>query len=162
MFHRVPDTVADPPTHVDVEPPEPVVPLSHLELDLPAPVEGWATYLADRGISITIDDVGRASVSRSDARQLLTEQREAEVRRREKAAELERQLVERDRQFRASLGRGIPADAIPAGMTYAEAVASAELDGQAYRPRASVVEDLLDNSGGLTFHSIGPAAPVEE
>jgi hypothetical protein len=35
------------------------IPLSHLELDLPAPAGGWAAYLADRGISITIDDIGR-------------------------------------------------------------------------------------------------------
>jgi hypothetical protein len=111
---------ADPPTHVDVvDPPEPVVPLSHLELDLARPPEGWATFLADRGISITIDDLGRASVSRSDARQLLTEQREAEVRRREKAAELERQAVERDQAWRAQLGGGIPAYAIPDGVVSA-------------------------------------------
>jgi hypothetical protein len=44
-------------------------------------------------------------------------------------------------------------DAIPAGMTYGEAVASAELDSQTYRPRASMVEDLFDG-GGMVFHPI--------
>jgi hypothetical protein len=57
---------------------------------------------------------------------------------------------------------GASSSAMPDGMTYAEAVAAAELDSQAYRPRASVVEDLLSNDGGLTLHPIGPAAPVEE
>jgi hypothetical protein len=46
-------------------------------------------------------------------------------------------------------------------MSYAAAVASAELDGQTFRPRASVVEDLFDNSGGLVFHSYAPT-PDEE
>ena len=58
--------VADPPTDV-VVPSEELVPLVVLELSLDAPGEGWATYLADRGISITIDDIGRAAVARSDA-----------------------------------------------------------------------------------------------
>ena len=58
---------------------------------------------------------------------------------------------------RASLGVGVPASAIPPGLSYAEAVASAELNAQTYRPRASVVADALDNSG-MTFHSFGPAS----
>ena len=56
-------------------PAEPPAPLSHLELDLPAPVEGWAVFLAGRGVEVTLDDIGRMSVSRGDARQLLIEQR---------------------------------------------------------------------------------------
>ena len=45
---------------------------------------------------------------------------------------------------------------IPAGMTYAAAALSAELDAVGYRPRrSSVAEDLLDNGGGgLVFHSL--------
>jgi hypothetical protein len=158
MFRTV--AAADPPTHVDVDPPAELIALSVLALDLPAPDEGWATYLADRGISITIDDIGRASVSRSDARQLLTEQRENEAWKAEMRAAAEKQAVEADQRFRAELGVGVPASAF-AGMTYAEAVAAAELDSQVYRPRASVIEDLLSNDGSLTFHPIGPA-PVEE
>jgi hypothetical protein len=151
---------ADPPTPVDVEPPAELVPLSHLQLDLPAPGEGWPVHLAHRGVEITLDDLGRASIARADARRLFSERREAEARSRERAADLERQMVERDRQFRASLGRGIPADAIPHGMTYAEAVVSAELDSQVYRPKASVIADALDN-GGMTFHSLAPVAGDE-
>ena len=38
----------------------------------------------------------------------------------------------------------------------------AENDSLAYRPRASVVEDLLDNNGGgYVFHPIGPARMSE-
>ena len=131
-----------------------------LELDLPAPGEGWAAYLADRGISITIDDIGRAAVARSDARQLFDEKREREAQAREHAAVVERQAIEADQRFRASLGVGLPAAAIPHGMTYGEVVASAELDSQQYRPRATLVEDLLGNSDDLTFHSL--AQPDED
>src|SRR5215212_8015497 len=93
----------------DVVVPAALVPISHLALDLDVPPNDWAAFLAARNIEITLDDIGRMSVSRVAARQLLTEQREAEVRRREKAAEFERQAVERDQQFRAQLGRGVPA-----------------------------------------------------
>jgi hypothetical protein len=80
------------------------VPLSVLELDLPAPAEGWHVYLAGRGVEVTLDDIGRAAISRADARQVFDERREAEARRREKAAELERQAVVRDQQRRAQIG----------------------------------------------------------
>ena len=61
--------------------------------------------------------------------------------------------VRYDRQFRASIGAGIPASAIPAGSTYAEAMLAAELDSRTYQPhRATIAEDLFDNSGTLTFH----------
>jgi hypothetical protein len=133
--------------------------VSVLELDLPAPGEGWAAYLAARSISITIDDIGRASVSRSDARQLLTEQREAEVRRREKVAELERQAVEADRLRRSQIWRGVPADAVPIGVAPAAAMLQAAVDSRPRR-RSMLEESLAGDS--LTFHPIGPAAAVDE
>ena len=49
-------------------------------------------------------------------------------------------------------GTGVSAAALN-GMSYAEAAQQAEAASAAWRPRASVVEDLLDN-GGLTFHPI--------
>ena len=67
---------------------------------------------------------------------------------------VERQQIEADQRFRASVGVGLPVSAIPHGMTYGEVVASAELDSQPYRPRATLVEDLLGNSDELTFHSL--------
>jgi hypothetical protein len=158
MFHSKP--VADPPTDVDVvDPPAELVPLSHLQLDLPAPGGGWATFLADRGISITIDDIGRASVSRSDARQLVTEQREAEVQRREKAAEFERQAVESDQRRRAQIYAGIPAAAIPDGVHPARAMLEASRDARRTR-RVSPLQEALSGEG-MTFHPI-QSSPDEE
>ena len=135
-----------------------LIPLSYLELDLPAPVKGWAVFLAGRGVEVTLDDIGRMSVSRGDARQLLTEQREVGVRRRAKAAELERQAVERDRAWRAQIGGGIPAYAIPDGVAPAAAMLHAAVDA---RPRrTSVLQEALAGEA-LTFHPIGPAAAEE-
>ena len=149
---------ADPPAGTNVPPdadaPPELVPLSVLELDLPAPDAGWAAHLADRAIAITIDDIGRASVTRSDARRLFTEKREREAQVRELAAEVERQAIEADQLRRAQLGVGVPAAALN-GMSYAEAVQSMELDAVPYRRRTSVVEDLLSNDrSSLTFHPI--------
>jgi hypothetical protein len=107
--------------------PEPI-PLSVLDLDLSAPVGGWRAFLADRHIEIVVDDLGRSSVSRNDARRLFDEHRDEELRKAEVRAASERRAVEADQQFRASLGAGVPASAIPAGMTYAAAVLSAELE----------------------------------
>ena len=128
-----------------------LVPISHLALDLDVPPNDWAAFLAGRNIEITLDDIGRMSVSRVAARQLFDEQREAEVRRREKAAELERQAVEQDQRRRAQIWGGIPADRIPVGVSPAQAMALAEKDA---RPRRrSVLEDSLSNSGTV-FHPI--------
>jgi hypothetical protein len=55
--------------------PAELVPLSVLELDLPAPGDGWAAHLAHRGVEIVLDDIGRAAVARSDARMLFAERR---------------------------------------------------------------------------------------
>jgi hypothetical protein len=52
------------------------IPLSHLELDLPAPTTGWLIELDRRGISVITDDIGRQAISRDDARRLITEKHE--------------------------------------------------------------------------------------
>jgi hypothetical protein len=142
----------------DVMVPAELIPLVVLQLSLAAAPVEWAALLADRGMSIIIDDVGRPSVSRSDARLLLAEQHEAEVRRRERAAELERQAVEQDRLRRASLPAGIPAGMVPDGLAPAEAMM---LAGESSAPRArSVREQLLERELGsgesMVFHSFGP------
>jgi hypothetical protein len=93
--------------------PELPVPLSVLSLDLPEPPAGWTAYLNAKGVEVVDDDIGRPAVARADARMLIAEQREAEARGREKAAELERQAVEQDQQRRAQIWGGIPADLIP-------------------------------------------------
>jgi hypothetical protein len=131
-----------------------VMPISHLALDLPTPELGWPAYLSSRDIAIVEDGIGRSAISRVDAKQLFDEHRDNDARKAELRAAAEQRAIEADRVFRAQLGVGVPASLIPAGMTYAAAALSAELDGQTYRPRASVVEDLLDNGGGLVFHPI--------
>jgi hypothetical protein len=58
-----------------------------------------------------------------------------------------------DRAWRASIGAGVPADALR-GMSYAEAAQSLELDGVGYQPRASVVADAFEAPGSLVFHPL--------
>ena len=65
--------------------------------------------------------IGRRDCFRADARLLIGEHRASEVR----VAEHRgggTEAVEADQQRRASLGPGVPASALPAGMSYAEAI----------------------------------------
>jgi hypothetical protein len=132
-----------------------LIPLSHLGLDLPAPATGWLVELDRRGISITSDDLGRDSIGRDDARQLIAEHHEAEARQRQVMERQEHQLIEADRVRRANLPSGIPAGLIPDGMTAAEMLFAGER-----RPR-SVREQLLErelahSEPELVYQSIGP------
>jgi hypothetical protein len=159
MFHRKPEAVTAPPTHVDVDPPEELIPLSVLALDLPAPAD-WSAFLADRGVHIVLDDLGRSAVSRADARRLFDERRENEARNREAMERREAQLIQQDRLRRASLPTGIPAVMVPDGLRPAEAMM---LAGESSAPRAmSVREQLLQrelahrSEPELIYQSIGP------
>jgi hypothetical protein len=151
---------ADPPFSTNVEPAEQggnhgchLIPLSVLELDLAAPPLGWNVYLAGRGIAVVDDDIGRPAVARADARMLIAEQREAEARGREKAAELERQAIEADQLQRAQIWKGLPRHMIPDGVSPAQWMAQADRDAQPRR--RSVLQDALSNSGTV-FHPIAP------
>jgi hypothetical protein len=117
-----------------------LIPLSVLELDLPAPTTGWASHLADRDIEIVLDDLGRAAITRADAKQLFDEQREAEARQRELAEQRDREAMERERAFRAALPKGVPCYELPAGMSPADALMRTGLEAE--RPR-SVYTTLL-------------------
>jgi hypothetical protein len=110
-----------------------VIPLSHLELDLVAPVEGWTVFLAARGVEVTLDDIGRMSIARVDARRLLTEkrEREAEQARRRKLAEA--QAVADDQIRRAQIWQGVPADHMPPGVAPAAVMMQASRDAQPKR-----------------------------
>ena len=143
----------------EATPPDEPIPLSHLELDLPVPTIGWLAYLGNVGIEILTDDVGRPAISRTDARMLIAEHHDNEVRKAELRAAAEKRAIEQDQAFRASLGHGVK---VPDGMSYAEAARAAELDSQTYRPRRrSLVEDLLSNDG-ITFHPIRHNADEDE
>ena len=152
MFRTAP--AAEP----DMMVPADVIPLSVLSLDLSAPAEGWPAFLGRRGIAIVPDSLGRDSIGHDAAGRLLDERRADDLRRARLRAVAEREAVEADRQFRASLGRGIPATSIPAGSTYVEAAMQAELENASggYRvgARRTLLEDALDGSQTLTFHSL--------
>jgi hypothetical protein len=123
------------------------VPLSVLALDLPVPAGGWPAEL------VVLDDLGRAAVSRETARALLAEarsQQEAAARKRE---ELERQAVAADQRFRASLPAGIPAGAVPEGISAGQLMMLSDPQAQGAR-RRSVLEDALAG-GGIVFHPVG-------
>jgi hypothetical protein len=128
-----------------------LVPLSVLALDLPQPPEGWPVFLGRRGVAFLPDDLGRDSVSRSDARRLLDEKREDELRRAHLCAEAEREAVEADQLRRALLYKGVPADLVPPGVHPATAMLQAAQD--AGPRRVSPVEEALGGSG-MTYHSM--------
>jgi hypothetical protein len=137
---------------------EPLIPLSILELDLAeAPRSGWAAYLAGQGISIEFDDVGRRAISRGDAKKLLDQQRQAEIRRQDQLARLEQEAVEKDRVRRAALPKGIPWYEVAPGMTAAEAMVAGDPDR---RPRRkSAAASFLDGEG-MVMHPI--REPLED
>jgi hypothetical protein len=157
MFRAMPATA--PPADTDVIDPADLVPLSHLALDLPEPPVGWRTFLADRGIPIGSDELGRDAVSRDDARQLFTERREAEGRKREVVERNEQRAIEQDRRFRAQLWPGIPADLMPPGAAPAAVMLQANKDAQPRR--RSVLQEALSNDSGLTYHSLAPTPDDE-
>jgi hypothetical protein len=128
------------------------IPLSQLSLDLPEPVGGWAAYLKGRGIDVVTDDIGRASIARADARQLLNEYRsgEAEKARRRKLAEA--QAVADDQLRRAQIWQGVPADHMPPGVPPAAAMLQTARDAQP--KRTTPLEEALANSGTLTYHAL--------
>jgi hypothetical protein len=150
MFNKASVATAEPAPEVIV--PADVIPLSHLELDLPAPVEGWAVFLAARGIEVTLDDIGRMAVARVDARQLLTERREREAEQARRRKLQEAQAVADDQIRRSQIWGGIPADHLPPGV--APAAVMLQNDRDAQPKRQSVLEHALGNSGELTFHSL--------
>jgi hypothetical protein len=140
---------------------EPLIPLSVLALDLAeAPADGWAAFLAGQGISIEFDDLGRRCISRGDAKKLLDAQRQDQIRRQDQAARLEAEAVEKDRQRRAQLPRGLPwYVVVESGLTPAMAMVAADPDRDKRPRRRSVLEDALDG-GGSTMHILEPQ-PVD-
>jgi hypothetical protein len=148
MFKNTPAAES---AHVEAVPAE-LVPLSVLALDLGEPSTGWSSHLADRGIEIVLDDLGRASIARSDARQLFDERRENECRAREVARRQEQQAVEADKAWRSQLPVGLPWYEIPDGVPPVVAMTAAARD-ESPRKR-SMVEDLLDRRDTMVFHPI--------
>jgi hypothetical protein len=141
---------ASEPAPVDEADPVDLIPLSVLALDLPEPATGWEPFLTVRNIAVVVDDVGRDSITRADARTLIAEKHENERRAQEVAARNEQRMIEADRLRFARLGRGIPAGMIPEGMTGAAAMLLAEHES---RP-PSVREQLLEAELGGSSNSM--------
>jgi hypothetical protein len=150
MFRTAPVAESAP----DVIPRESPVPLSVLSLDLEQPPIGWATYL-NLGVEIVEDDLGRPSIHRHDARRLIAEHRDNEVRKAEVRAAAEKRAIENDQAFRRGLGVGVPTSVIPADSTYAQAALASQLNELDYRPRrTSVLEEVFSNSKEITIHPL--------
>ena len=123
-----------------------LIPLRVLELELGA-LPDWASFLAARGISIKVDDIGMLSVSRADAKALVSERRQAEARAREVAAQQEAAFVETDREFQASVYRGIPWYEVPPDVNPASAMLAAS------KPRRTSLQEALDHPGQMLHDS---------
>ena len=152
MFRTLHDT--ERPAHVTNDE---LVVLTHLQLDIEQPPEGWNVFLAGRGIEVVEDDLGRPAIVRADARPLFAERRRAQFRSREVLARQEREAIEADQLRRASIWKGLPADRIPVGARPAEAMLAAARDAQPRRQ--SVLQHALSNEGALEFH---PYAEMDE
>jgi hypothetical protein len=128
----------------------PTVPLSHLELDLPSPPEGWPNFLGARGIGIIPDDLRRDCVSRGDALRLLDEKREQVLRQAALRRLAEQEAVAEDERRRAQIWGGVPASAVPDGVHPAAAMLQQAKDAQPRRT-PSRVEWLfgLQDTGGV-------------
>jgi hypothetical protein len=126
-----------------------VIPLSHLELDLVAPVEGWTVFLAARGVEVTLDDIGRMSIAHVDARRLLTEKREREAERARRRKLVEAQAVADDQLRRSRIWGGAPA---VEGVSAAALMLQADKDAQP--KRRSVLQEALAGSETLTYHPL--------
>jgi hypothetical protein len=131
------------------------IPLAVFELDYPTPPAGWAAELNRRGVAIVLDDIGRPSIPRAAARDLLTEHREEEARKARHREEIERRAIEADRAFRAQLSRGIPADAVPVGMTAAQLMMAADPMDERSQRESVLQHALRYRDGAIVYHSIG-------
>jgi hypothetical protein len=138
-----------------------LIPLSVLELDLVAPVEGWAVFLASRGVEVVTDDIGRPAIARVDARMVIAKQREREAQARVKVAAAEQQAIEADKQWRAQLWPGVSASMMPPDVAPAAAMLQAARDAQPKRV-SPLQEALTRTPGELTYHSISGASDEDE
>jgi hypothetical protein len=122
--------------------------------DLGEPVGGWAAELHRRGVAVVVDDLDRPAVDRSSARAIYAEartRREAAARKREVA---EAAAIEKDREFRSTLPVGIPAGAVPEGVSAAQWAMLNDPDRGKQR-RESVLDHALAHRDGAVFHPIG-------
>jgi hypothetical protein len=122
---------------------EPVVTLSELALDLPAPAAGsWPAELAARGVELLTDDLGRLAISRDVARHLLAEHRQQLEAAAHHQAEVEAQWIAADEARRASIPKGVPVGQVPTGVSAVEMLVASDPPDRGKR-RVSLLEDAL-------------------
>jgi hypothetical protein len=117
---------------------EGTIPVSHLSLDLPEPISGWARSLAERGVEIVRDDLGRPSIPRRVLGELLADDREREAR-------LAAQRAEQVTARKAPVPVGVPAldNATPYESLVAAGGVTTPQDDFGRRPRPNFLEAEL-------------------
>jgi hypothetical protein len=135
-----------------------LVPLSELSLDLAVPATGWAAELSRRGIETVVDDIGRPAIARSDARDLLTERREQQEAAARHREQVEQRAIEADRLFRQQLPPGVPAGAVPPGVTAGLLMMLSDPANQGSRRESVLEHSLAHPAGEILFHPIGGEA----
>ena len=130
------------------------VPVSHLSLDLPEPVAGWDRVLAERGVEVVEDDLGRPAIRREDARALMEERREWELAHAEEARRRQEETARKSRPV--SPGIPLPKAGDPSMSAY-EVMRAADADAERSDPRRrlSPQEEFLTQR-------LGPPRKVEE
>jgi hypothetical protein len=157
MFRTAP--VTEPAPDVVASPPSQPVPLSVLELDLgEAPAEGWAAHFINRGVAVELDDIGRPAISRGDARLLIIERREAEERKARQRKLAEAKAVADDQLRRSQIWGGVPAEALPVGVSASSVMLQAARDAQP--KRMTPLEEALSGES-MTYRSLA-STPDDE
>jgi hypothetical protein len=96
--------------------------------------------------------LGRDSVSRGDARRLLDEKRESDLRQAALQRLAEREAVEADERRRAQIWQGVRADLLPPDARPAAVMLQAAKESQPRRQ--SVLQHALSHEDGLTYHPL--------
>ena len=117
--------------------------------------DAQAREVARQMRGIRFDWAGRPTCTWSAAAELLVSLRAEQARQR---AQIEEQVIAADKAFRDSLPTGIPAAAIPEGMTGGLLMMAA--DPMRGSRRQTVVEHSLENpAGAIVYTPIGEDAP---
>jgi hypothetical protein len=135
--------------------PETLIPLSVLGLDCEPSAAGWASDLAELGIRVQLDDIGRACVTRSDARRVMDERRAALDRAAAVRRELEAEREEWHRQHQV-VPVGIPVEEIIEGVGPALSMGFHDRPGAGRKSLDA--GSLFTQSDEVTYHAFGPEA----
>jgi hypothetical protein len=124
-----------------------LVPLSILALDIDEPVVGWPAFFRARGIELIEDDLGRPAIRREDARALMAERREWELKSAEETRRRQEEAVRESRPVPRGILRPAHADA---ALSAFELMRGADADAEQSDParRLTPQEEFLTGSFG--------------